>query len=1002
MKVPLLLISLIFITNLHAQIPILYYDFENNTDRTQFENAVELNINTGNGTLTKSGGSGLELILQGENGAGIYNGGLASGMAITTQQGGWNFSTTNPGTGVDCFYQFVVNTSQFSGISISFDNRADNTGPARTGVIWSVDGVNFFAANTPPVLTGNNTFVNSDQFSLPSGADNRNTLTIRIYAYAGSFTDRVDRGVFTSAGKFSIDNLTICASSISANAGSVTLLNEYGLYNCLTSGLTGSIQSRNGWTINSGSTAVLSSDVSLKSGQTLSVLAGGGISLGTKSVFESAPASFILSSGASINIGSVSGLSLAAASGNIQTTTRIFDAGASYIYDGSSSQVTGDALPASVAALTINNSTGVSLSANTSVTNTLTLTSGIFSVGSKSLTIFNAIQGTRTNLLTSALSNLTVAGTGNGIVIPSTVSQLHNLTISNTQAAGVLFQGNVNINNGTAKITGYAKLISSSLTATGTSSLTGSPTGKISLTGDINSQITGFTTNTFSSDGGLLSFAGSSTQTIPSGIYSNLQIANSGGANLAGDVTVTGTLTLNDVLNIGSQTLNITNPIGGISTNLRSTINSNLIISGSSSGIAIPSSITQLNNLSISNSQIVSLNGDMIVRNTLTLEATSAFLNTGSNTLTIGTDAVNAGELIRNGGSIRGTIKRWFASGVSTDKLFPLDNGSGSFSQAKITFKSLATGGTLTASFHNSGSGSLPFQGDGNYIPAPELGVNFVNLSPQYWTISAGDGLTGANYDLDLTADAIPGVVNITYIAIVKRSDNSNPWTWSNQNYSVTTGSNLNPVLHYKNGTGFSDFGIAGNIENLLPVELTSFVSSVNLNSVILNWSTTAEQNNSGFDIERKTLAEDWKKIGNVIGHGTVNTHSNYSYTDKNLLTGKYNYRLKQIDFNGNFKYYELSSPAEIGVPVKYELSQNYPNPFNPLTKINFSLPGQSFVSLKIFDMNGREVAQIVNEVKQAGYYTENFNAVNLSSGVYFYKIIAGDFNSVKKMVLIK
>ena len=95
-----------------------------------------------------------------------------------------------------------------------------------------------------------------------------------------------------------------------------------------------------------------------------------------------------------------------------------------------------------------------------------------------------------------------------------------------------------------------------------------------------------------------------------------------------------------------------------------------------------------------------------------------------------------------------------------------------------------------------------------------------------------------------------------------------------------------------------------------------------------------------------------------------------------------------------------LSSGNQI--PKNYELAQNYPNPFNPVTKISFALPTQGFVSLKIYDITGREIKTLVNEIKQAGYYTVNFNSSNLSSGVYFYRIQSGDFVQTKRMVLLK
>ena len=92
-------------------------------------------------------------------------------------------------------------------------------------------------------------------------------------------------------------------------------------------------------------------------------------------------------------------------------------------------------------------------------------------------------------------------------------------------------------------------------------------------------------------------------------------------------------------------------------------------------------------------------------------------------------------------------------------------------------------------------------------------------------------------------------------------------------------------------------------------------------------------------------------------------------------IRDRYNYRLKQMDYNGNYKYYELSSLVDVGIPTKFDISQNYPNPFNPSTKINFDLPFDSKVQIKVFDMTGREMAQILNESKSAGYYTAQFNA---------------------------
>ncbi len=192
-----------------------------------------------------------------------------------------------------------------------------------------------------------------------------------------------------------------------------------------------------------------------------------------------------------------------------------------------------------------------------------------------------------------------------------------------------------------------------------------------------------------------------------------------------------------------------------------------------------------------------------------------------------------------------------------------------------------------------------------------------------------------------------------------------------------------------------------------LPVELNSFTSSAEQRSVTLNWTTATETNNSGFDIERaadngQLTIDNWIMIGNVSGNGTSPISHSYSFTDRNLTSGKYRYRLKQIDYNGNFEYFNLSNEILIGVPEKFELSQNYPNPFNPTTNLEFGISDLGFVSLKVFNASGKEVAILVNEVKPAGYYSISFDGANLSSGIYFYTLEANNFSITRKMLLVK
>ena len=195
---------------------------------------------------------------------------------------------------------------------------------------------------------------------------------------------------------------------------------------------------------------------------------------------------------------------------------------------------------------------------------------------------------------------------------------------------------------------------------------------------------------------------------------------------------------------------------------------------------------------------------------------------------------------------------------------------------------------------------------------------------------------------------------------------------------------------------------IGNSWSGVLPVEMNSFSSFVRGRDVTLFWSSEKETNNAGFDIERSTLPGSWNKVGFVRGYGNSNSVNYYSYTDRGLQSGKYFYRLKQTDLNGNIEYFNLNNEVNIGIPVKFELSQNYPNPFNPSTNLEFGIPDLGFVSLKVYNASGREVAILVNEVKTAGYYSVSFNGSNMPSGIYFYTLQADNFISTKKMLLVK
>jgi hypothetical protein len=186
-----------------------------------------------------------------------------------------------------------------------------------------------------------------------------------------------------------------------------------------------------------------------------------------------------------------------------------------------------------------------------------------------------------------------------------------------------------------------------------------------------------------------------------------------------------------------------------------------------------------------------------------------------------------------------------------------------------------------------------------------------------------------------------------------------------------------------------------------VPVELTSFTYSITKTAVALFWSTASETNSYGFEIERSNDGKGFITIGFVKGKGTTSENTDYSFTDNNEIPGIYSYRLKIMDLDGSFEYSDVIT-ADLTAPVEFALVQNYPNPFNPSTIIKYALPAGGRVSLTVYDPLGTIVKVLVDEFKDAGVHSVNFDASGLSTGVYFYSIKTDNFSTTKKMLYLK
>jgi hypothetical protein len=234
----------------------------------------------------------------------------------------------------------------------------------------------------------------------------------------------------------------------------------------------------------------------------------------------------------------------------------------------------------------------------------------------------------------------------------------------------------------------------------------------------------------------------------------------------------------------------------------------------------------------------------------------------------------------------------------------------------------------------------------------------------------------------------------------VNPTGNINPSTVT---FSFIASSSPIRLAFFYNGNSFNfDYWYIDDVSlsYIIPVELISFSGKEIQNNVELNWSTASEKNNLGFEIQR-SLGGEFEAIGFVDGKGTTLEQQNYSFIDENIKSGISKYRLKQIDFNGNFEFSTIVE-LDLSALLSYSLEQNYPNPFNPITIIKYSLPEDGVVNLSVYNTLGERVKTLVNHFQNAGKYEIEMNASELSSGVYFYLLEVNGYKSARKMSIIK
>ncbi len=200
-----------------------------------------------------------------------------------------------------------------------------------------------------------------------------------------------------------------------------------------------------------------------------------------------------------------------------------------------------------------------------------------------------------------------------------------------------------------------------------------------------------------------------------------------------------------------------------------------------------------------------------------------------------------------------------------------------------------------------------------------------------------------------------------------------------------------------------------------LPVEIIGFTGSFSQGQIRLTWRTVSEWDNAGFAILRQGEGEAtsveiarYSNTPSLRGRGTTSNETNYAFTDNSIeLQKTYRYQLRSFDFNGATHDYPTvvsvyANDTQTGAPTAFRLFQNYPNPFNPTTTIPYQLTERGFVTLKVYDILGREIQTLVNDVQNAGSYSVLFNSSTISSGIYFYRLEQNGLSQTGKMIFAK
>ncbi len=548
----------------------------------------------------------------------------------------------------------------------------------------------------------------------------------------------------------------------------------------------------------------------------------------------------------------------------------------------------------------------------------------------------------------------------------------------------------INIQGGTANLNGGYLSINTLNTNTLTLA-----SGATLQTGGVS--LDGFDTYTMQ---GSLVYNGSSAETIPAGISSvnDLTINNGAGVTAAGNIDVSGTLTLS----LGTFTPATINLSGTLTTNGGnfSSSSGTVVFQGSSQQSIGGTSSVNFYSLTLNNSNGIILGHDITIYGVLSL--TSGVLDANSYLVTLATTGSISG-----GGStsyVEGKLAKSFDVGTSTSFTFHTAKG-GEYLPVTVTFTDI-TGSAYTVTVEQFNSD--PHTDVSSSIDSGTLSAI---SSVRYWSIQ-GSGGTPSNLQITLTWNSKDGITTPSALDVAQF--NSTQWISVGGDGSGTSTSGTIQSAVITTSGSYYTFGddAANGQDNSLPVTLATFTAEANLNFVLLKWETESEINNMGFNIYRKTGDSPWEKLNDELipGAGNSSSKHEYSFKDEQIVPGEtYSYRLESVSFNGVTETFaKLTQTVTIPVPTEFAVYPNYPNPFNPETTIRFQLPEQQRVSIYIYDLKGKLIKKLLdNQSFSAGEHQILWNATDennqqVASGVYLYRFVTPKYSKIGKMTFLK